>query len=828
MRAIAKERGPRPQPSRRSTRHRPPPCDPRLDARAVAKRSRDKGIGSSRSRAGRAMTPWRWRSLPGRHAFPALQGRHQPQSGRVHHGRRCASRDRGDARFRRASPRTRAAPASPTRTAHERPWPAVTGGEHDRRRLGLGEFRHPLAARDHGDRLDRRSPSISSRSISACAGHRALPQGVSGEAWQVHGGGFYHLQKYNVAPAAMPEELHWFKWESYWTWISGFALLCVLYYADPELYLIDRHVLDLPGWGAIAIGIGVLVVGWLVYDGLCRSPSARDETRLGVAVFVFLVALAYGLTFVFSGRGVFIHVGAVIGTMMTGSVAMVIIPNQRKVVAALKAGETPDARLGREAKTRSTHNNYLTLPGPLPDARRTIIRSPSRAAGISSSSGSSSSSASRSGISSTPCTPMARSCGGAGGWRPSAFVARGVALDHSGHAPRSCRNGAGAGEARRRHRAPAIRARCATSSSGAAACAIRRSRSGRGSRSRPRACASTRMRRSPPMRATSTCRPGIGRAMPPGNITEITGDERAKLAAWAMGERARTLNILSIQSHVSYGHVGNSAAVFAMQRLGIEAWPVNTVAFSNHPGHGGFTGRVIEPAEVASLIDGIAKLGAFARCDGVLSGYLGAARDRAPSCSAAVEAVRKANPAALFCCDPVIGDAGTWALCARGPAGIHARRRRAGGRHRHAEPVRARISHRARSVSSRERSARGARQIAWARPEDHPRHLRRSRATTPAARSISSRRTARASISCARRDSAGSSTGQGMRSRRSSSCIICARASVAEALAAIRGIGLRRLEAHGRGGLARALARRGARRARRAERALSRRDPRRP
>jgi len=190
----------------------------------------------------------------------------------------------------------------------------------------------------------------------------SLPEGVSGEAWQVHGGGFYHLQKYNVAPAAMPEELHWFKWESYWTWISGFALLCVLYYADPELYLIDRHVLDLSGWGAIAIGVGVLVGGWAVYDGLCRSPLARDERLLSIAVFIFLVALAYGLTFVFSGRGAFIHVGAVIGTMMTGSVAMVIIPNQRKVVAALKAGEKPDPRLGQEAKTRSTHNNYLTLP----------------------------------------------------------------------------------------------------------------------------------------------------------------------------------------------------------------------------------------------------------------------------------------------------------------------------------------------------------------------------------------------------------------------------------------------------------------------------------
>jgi uncharacterized membrane protein len=190
----------------------------------------------------------------------------------------------------------------------------------------------------------------------------SLPEGVSGEAWQVHGGGFYHLRKYNVAPAAMPEELHWFKWESYWTWISGFVLLCILYYANPELYLIDRHVLDLPGWGAVGIGIGVLVLGWLVYDALCRSALARDETSLAIAVFVFLVALAYGLTFIFSGRGVFVHVGAVIGTMMTGSVAMVIIPNQKKVVAALKAGKAPDPRLGREAKTRSAHNNYLTLP----------------------------------------------------------------------------------------------------------------------------------------------------------------------------------------------------------------------------------------------------------------------------------------------------------------------------------------------------------------------------------------------------------------------------------------------------------------------------------
>ncbi|SED96878.1 Uncharacterized membrane protein [Rhizobiales bacterium GAS191] len=190
----------------------------------------------------------------------------------------------------------------------------------------------------------------------------SLPAGVSGEAWQVHGGGFYHLQKYNVAPASMPEELHWFKWESYWTWISGFALLCILYYANPDLYLIDRHVLDLPSWEAVAIGIAVLVAGWIVYDGLCRSPLGNNDTLLGIVVFAFLMALAYGLTFVFSGRGVFIHVGAMIGTMMTGSVAMVIIPNQKKVVAALKAGQTPDPRLGREAKTHSTHNNYLTLP----------------------------------------------------------------------------------------------------------------------------------------------------------------------------------------------------------------------------------------------------------------------------------------------------------------------------------------------------------------------------------------------------------------------------------------------------------------------------------
>jgi uncharacterized membrane protein len=189
-----------------------------------------------------------------------------------------------------------------------------------------------------------------------------LPKGVYGESWQVHGGGFYRMQKYTVAPPELPEELIWFKWEAYTTWLSGFALLIVLYYWNAELFLIDREVMDLEPWQAVTIGVVSVAVGYAIYEGLCRSPLGRNDALLALVGCVLLVLAAWGYTRVFSGRGAYIHVGALIGTCMVASVAHVIIPNQRKVVADLIAGRTPDPRLGEQARQRSLHNNYLTLP----------------------------------------------------------------------------------------------------------------------------------------------------------------------------------------------------------------------------------------------------------------------------------------------------------------------------------------------------------------------------------------------------------------------------------------------------------------------------------
>lgn len=189
-----------------------------------------------------------------------------------------------------------------------------------------------------------------------------LPEGVTGEEWQVHGGGFYYIQKYMIAPDAMPEHLIWFKWESYSTWLTGFFMLVVVYYAGAELYLIDRAVLDVPAWGAILISMAGLALGWIVYDLLCRSPLGKSDWLLYAALFGFVVLLSWGFTQVFSGRAAFLHTGAVIATIMSANVFMIIIPNQKKVVATLRAGGTPEAHLGLQAKQRSTHNNYLTLP----------------------------------------------------------------------------------------------------------------------------------------------------------------------------------------------------------------------------------------------------------------------------------------------------------------------------------------------------------------------------------------------------------------------------------------------------------------------------------
>jgi len=192
--------------------------------------------------------------------------------------------------------------------------------------------------------------------------HAGLPPGAHGEEWQVHGGGFYHIQKYLVAPANMPEHLVWFKWESYVTWLSGFGMLCLVYYAGADLYLIDPNVLDVSKTTAILISLGSLALGWVLYDLLCKSPFGNDNTRLMVALYFILVVIAWGYTQLFTGRAAFLHLGAFTATIMSANVFFIIIPNQKIVVADLIAGRTPDAKYGRIAKQRSTHNNYLTLP----------------------------------------------------------------------------------------------------------------------------------------------------------------------------------------------------------------------------------------------------------------------------------------------------------------------------------------------------------------------------------------------------------------------------------------------------------------------------------
>ncbi|MCC7320618.1 MAG: urate hydroxylase PuuD [Rubellimicrobium sp.] len=191
---------------------------------------------------------------------------------------------------------------------------------------------------------------------------RALGSGADGEEWQVHGGGFYHIQKYLVAPASLPEHLTWFKWESYWTWISGFLLLTLVYWHGAELFLIDPAVMELSVWQAVAISAASLAFGWIVYDLLCKALLKYDMMVLMAVLFVVILAMALFYTSVFSGRAALLHLGAFTASIMTGNVFFVIIPNQKIVVADLKAGQKPDPKFGKIAKQRSTHNNYLTLP----------------------------------------------------------------------------------------------------------------------------------------------------------------------------------------------------------------------------------------------------------------------------------------------------------------------------------------------------------------------------------------------------------------------------------------------------------------------------------
>ena len=185
-------------------------------------------------------------------------------------------------------------------------------------------------------------------------------EGVGGDLWAVHGGGFYHAQKYKVAPGELPEPLHWFKWEAYATWLTGFALLVLMYYVNADIYLVDKAVADITGGMAVWISLGFILASWIIYDLLCRT--GWDDVWIGLAGFLFLVAAIYFISHLFSGRGAYIQIGSMLGTIMVANVLMVIIPGQRELVQAKQRGEEPDPLPGIRANQRSVHNNYLTLP----------------------------------------------------------------------------------------------------------------------------------------------------------------------------------------------------------------------------------------------------------------------------------------------------------------------------------------------------------------------------------------------------------------------------------------------------------------------------------
>jgi len=189
-----------------------------------------------------------------------------------------------------------------------------------------------------------------------------VDEGVGGELWAIHGGGFYHVQKFRVAPAALPDPLHWFKWEAYWTWMSGMALFIVMYYAHADVYMIDRSVAEIAPWQAIAFSLALLVAGWVFYDQLCKRAGLDHERWLAVAMVAFFVAAAWGLSHVYSGRALFLQVGAMMGTIMAWNVYFVIMPSQRRLVEATRQGLVPDPVHGQRGKQRSVHNNYFTLP----------------------------------------------------------------------------------------------------------------------------------------------------------------------------------------------------------------------------------------------------------------------------------------------------------------------------------------------------------------------------------------------------------------------------------------------------------------------------------
>ena len=198
--------------------------------------------------------------------------------------------------------------------------------------------------------------------LLAPADPRLREQGIGGELWAVHGGGFYNSHKYRGAPARLPPVLHWFYWEAYTTFLSGFFLLCLLYYGQAEIYLIDPAVAALSKPTAILLGLGFLVGGWLLYDGLCRSALGRKGAPLLVVLAVLFSAAAWALCQLFSGRGAYLEFGAMLGTVMVANVFFVIIPGQREMVRAVNEGREPDPKHGIDGKLRSTHNTYFTMP----------------------------------------------------------------------------------------------------------------------------------------------------------------------------------------------------------------------------------------------------------------------------------------------------------------------------------------------------------------------------------------------------------------------------------------------------------------------------------
>src|SRR5207244_3490398 len=191
---------------------------------------------------------------------------------------------------------------------------------------------------------------------------RDLERGVGGESWEIHGGGFYRIEKFRVAPHVLPKPLHWYKWEAYWTWLTGFTLFVVLYYLQAHTSLIDSSVADLSTWEAVLISIGGLALAWIVYDLLCRTVGQRSEPGLALCVLGLVVAAAYGASLLFSARAAYLQVGAMLGTIMAANVFFVIIPAHWELVRAKEAGRDPDPAANRRGKQRSVHNNYLTLP----------------------------------------------------------------------------------------------------------------------------------------------------------------------------------------------------------------------------------------------------------------------------------------------------------------------------------------------------------------------------------------------------------------------------------------------------------------------------------